>query len=98
MEQEKEKLSELLAKYKEAKDAMEIQEKKMEKYRKKIKERMTLHGLDKFDDGQWQIRKQMQQRMIFTKKHVPLAVWKEYATPQQVEFFVIRDKKKKSGT
>jgi hypothetical protein len=94
MQQEEEKLSELLAKYKDAKDAMETQEKKMEKYRKKIETRMTLHGLDKFDDGQWQIRKQVQQRMLFSKKQVPLAVWKEYATPHKVEFFVIRDKKK----
>lgn len=86
-----EQLSELLAKYKEAKLAMEAQEKKMDKYRKKIEARMKQHNLDRFDDGQWSIKKQKQQRMLFTKKHVPLAVWKEYATPHEIEFFVIRE-------
>lgn len=86
-----EQLSELLAKYKEAKLAVETQEKKMDRYRKKIEARMNLHHLDRFDDGNWSIKKQSQQRMLFTKKHVPLEVWKEYARPQKVEFFVIRD-------
>ena len=87
-------LLELLTKYKDAKVAMEMQEKKMERYRKKIEDHMTLQKLDRFEDGAWQIRKQTQQRMLFSKKHVPLEVWKEYATPQKMEFLVIREKKK----
>jgi len=84
-------ISELLAKYKEARVALEAHEKKVERYRKKIEAQMATQGLDHYTDGQWIVRRQIQQRMMFTKKHVPETIWKQYAKPQTVEFVSIRE-------
>ena len=83
-------ISEWLAKYKEAKIALEMQEKKVERYRQKIETQMKTDGLDQYHDGEWTVRRQTQQRLLFTKKSVPVDVWKQYATPHTVEFLSIR--------
>jgi|UniRef100_A0A6C0IGW2 hypothetical protein len=88
-------LSELLAKYKEAKILLETQEKRVERYRKKIEDQMIAEGRDQYTDGQWTVRRQVQQRMMFTKKHVPENIWKQYAQPQKVEFVSIREAQQK---
>lgn len=85
-------MEELLTRYQEIKDQLDIYQAKLEKYKKKIEKEMANKGLDKYETKQWTLKKQSQERMMLSKKNVPETVWVQYAQPHKVEFLSIRKK------
>jgi hypothetical protein len=85
-------MEELLTRYQEIKDQLDVYQAKLEKYKKKIEKEMANQGLDKYETKQWALKKQSQERMMLSKKNVPETVWTQYAQPHKVEFLSIRKK------
>jgi len=87
-------IDECISKYMEAKRQAEHYEKKMEKYRKQIEQEMKTHQLTAFENDLCTIKAYHTERETISKKEVPETLWKQYAKKTQVDYVMIREKKK----
>jgi hypothetical protein len=89
-----EDLDKLIAKWDEARRAVEECEARVERYKERIQKHMKQSDLDKYENKEFTVKRQVQSRMTLSKKTVPEDVWTAYARPHTVEFYTLVKKKK----
>jgi len=87
-----EDIDRLIEKYEETRVEIALLEKKMEKYRKKLKDEFARRELTEYKNAGFVVRKQVQTRSSMCKKNVPDEIWDQYSTSQQVEILTVRKK------
>ena len=68
-------------------------EKKIEKYKKMLKQYLQKQKIDKYDNAKATVTLQKATKTIITKKSTPQDIWEKYATQTKYEILNVRKKK-----
>lgn len=90
----KNKMETLVAEWHKAREELHDAEARVDKMKQKVQDYMIRHQMESYEDGRFQIKKQVQQRSLMTKKMIPPEIWERYALPQRIEFLQLIEKKK----
>lgn len=86
-------LDEVLRKWATARTSIAELEKKVENYKKQAEKALMRMGVEDYENDEFRLKRQVQQRSIMSKKMVPAEIWDRYALPQKVEFLALTSKK-----
>lgn len=87
-------VSQLLAKWADARRIIAEQEKKVDHYKKVMAHHMQKNNITKYEDNDFVVKTTTQNRTVMTKKNTPPEVWEAYATPHKTQFLLLTEKKK----
>lgn len=85
----------MLEKWADARNNIAVMEKKIDNYKKLMKQYLHKHNLTKYENEFFTVKQSTQNRSFVMKKHVPSQIWEQYAVPQQIEFLSLTEKKSK---
>ena len=88
----------MLEKWSDARKQVAILEKKMEQYKKVMKQYFRQNNITKYENEFFKVRLNTQDRSFIIKKNVPSEIWDQYATPQKIEFITLTEKKASSSS
>lgn len=86
-------VSQLLAKWADARSTIAALEKKVDHYKKVMAQHMQKNNIVRYEDDRFVVRQSTQNRSIITKKDVPSDVWAAYAIPRKTQFLLMTEKK-----
>lgn len=86
----------ILLKWSNAKTEMDELEKKILRYRKQIDQLLRKNEMTQYENHDYKVRRQVQQRSLMSKKTVPTEIWEKYSIPQTIECLLITKKKTKN--
>lgn len=86
-------LEEVVEKWDEAREKLDILEKKLQKYKTIIAKEMNNKNTDKLSIGRFHVSRRRNTRTYMSKESVPVNIWKEYATKCSYDaFFLTKNK------
>lgn len=88
----------MLEKWSDARKHVVLLEKKMEQYKKIMKQYLRQNNLTKYENEFFKVRQNTQDRSFIIKKNVPPEIWDQYATPQKIDFLTLTEKKASSSS
>lgn len=88
----------MLEKWSDARKHVSILEKKIEQYKKIMKQYFRQNNITKYENDYFKVRQNTQDRSFILKKNVPPEVWDQYATPQKIDFLTLTEKKASSSS
>lgn len=83
----------LLEKWADARNTISSLEKKVETYKKLMKQYFARNNITKYENEFFKVKQGTQTRSLITKKNVPDDVWDLYAKPQTIDFLTLTEKK-----
>lgn len=83
----------LLEKWADARNNIAALEKKVDNYKKIMKQYFLKNNIQKYENDFFKVKQSTQTRSFITKKNVPNEVWEQYSKPQQIEFLSLLEKK-----
>jgi len=84
-------LAEMLKKWHEAKDKMDLLEGKIKKYKLAVLHEMNRKNVDKLEAGGFTVTRRRNTRSYLSKDSVPSEIWKEYSTRTSYDaFFLVK--------
>lgn len=88
----------MLNKWADARNNIAVLEKKMETYKKIMKQYFQRNHITKYENEYFKVRQNTQDRSYIIKKNVPNEIWDQYAKLQKIEFLTLTEKKSSSTT
>ena len=88
----------MLEKWSDARKHVALLEKKMEQYKKLMKQYLRQNNLTKYENEFFKVRQNTQDRSFIIKKNVPPEIWDQYATPQKIDFLTLTEKRASSAS
>lgn len=88
----------LLDKWADARNTISVLEKRVENYKKVMKQYLARNNLTKYENDFFIVRQGTQNRSFVTKKNVPDDVWEMYAKPQKIDFLTLTEKKSSTSS
>lgn len=88
----------LLDKWADARNTISVLEKRVENYKKVMKQYLARNNLTKYENDFFIVRQGTQNRSFVTKKNVPEDVWDMYAKPQKIDFLTLTEKKSSTSS
>lgn len=88
----------MLEKWSDARKHVAVLEKKIEQYKKMMKQYLRQNNLSKYENDFFKVRQNTQDRSFIIKKNVPPEIWDRYATPQKIDFLTLTEKKATSSS
>ena len=88
----------LLERWADARNTISTQEKRVENFKKVMKQYLVRNNLTKYENDYFIVRLGTQNRAIVTKKNVPSEIWDMYAKPQKIDFLTLTEKKSSASS
>jgi len=89
-------IDQLLEKWADARNTAAALEKKMDNYKKIMKQYLIRNNITKYENDFFKVKQSIQNRSIIHKKDVPKEIWDQFAKSKDIEFITLTEKKSKS--
>jgi len=89
-------IDQLLEKWADARNTVATLEKKMDNYKKIMKQYLIRNNITKYENDFFKVKQSVQNRSIIHKKDVPKEIWDQFAKSKDIEFLTLTEKKSKS--
>lgn len=83
----------LLDKWADARNNIATLEKKVDNYKKIMKQYFLRNNITKYENEFFKVKQSTQNRSFVMKKNVPDEIWDQYAKPKSIEFLTLTEKK-----